>query len=265
MSTPRIRLLLAAVLLCTSVLPAHAMIALAPAPTTLMLYDDSLGSLPEAQGALTYFDDGFLFGGNAMRSVVPTVGTAYTTDALVRGGWTSTGAGTPLPELDRQAGFRLDFELDIVGESHANGNRAGFSVILLGADGHGIELGFWDDAVWAQSGPGFTQAESAAFASGAGEIAWGLEVVGDGYTLFADGNALLGGAVRDYAPAGFAPYTLANYLFLGDNTTSAGADIRLGTVSLTAYAPVPLPGALGLLVAGCGGLAAAARRARGSA
>ncbi|MEQ8660535.1 MAG: hypothetical protein RLW62_06935, partial [Gammaproteobacteria bacterium] len=85
------RRLLAALLLLIVTAPSPAMVALAPASAAgaVVLYDDSLGTLPEAQGALAYFDDGFLFGGSSTRTVRPGVGSAYVTDGTLRGGWTN--------------------------------------------------------------------------------------------------------------------------------------------------------------------------------
>lgn len=46
-------------------------------------------------------------------------------------------------------------------ETHNRPERAGFSVILLGADRRGIELGFWRDQVFAQADqPLFTRGEN---------------------------------------------------------------------------------------------------------
>ena len=54
------------------------------------------------------------------------------------------------------------------------------------------------------------------------------------------------------------PYTLPNYVFVGDDTGSADADITLGEVILTANIPVALPVPSGLVLL-LGGLLAMLR------
>ena len=64
--------------------------------------------------------------------------------------------------------------------------------------------------------------------------------MGDTYTLTANAEPLLTGPLRDYSAfAGFPdPYETPNFLFLGDNTTSAQARVRLRFVSVTGTEPV---------------------------
>ena len=93
-----------------------------------------------------------------------------------------------------------DPELAIADESHASSNRAGFSVILLGDDKKGIELGFWTDRIWAQSGPDFVQAEGAAYNT-ASTVLYDLSIRGLNYVLSANGNPILTGLTRDYTSA----------------------------------------------------------------
>ena len=56
-----------------------------------------------------------------------------------------------MPQLDRTAGYTVRFTAQVQEELHNNNNRAGFSVIVLSSDLKGIELGFWEDQVWAQA------------------------------------------------------------------------------------------------------------------
>ena len=63
--------------------------------------------------------------------------------------------------------------------------------------------------------------------------------------------ALLSGTLRDYTAFGF-PYTVPNFLFLGDNSARGSAISHLGEVSLS---PVPEPAAACLLALGPVGLA----------
>jgi hypothetical protein len=135
-----------------------------------------------------------------------------------------------MPQLDRTAGYTVRFTTQVLEENHSNNNRAGLSVIVLGSDLRGIELGFWEDQVWAQSGADFTHAETAALDTTTGLIAYELRILGNSYTL-TGGGATLSGSLRDYSAEG-PPYTLANFLFLGDDTTSASARIRLTKVDI---------------------------------
>jgi hypothetical protein len=140
-----------------------------------------------------------------------------------------------MPQLDRAAGYSVRFTAQVLAEAHNDNDRAGFSVIVLSNDLKGIELGFWQDQVWAQSGPQFTRAETVTLDTTAGLIAYELAIVGDSYTL-TGGSAMLSGLLRDYSSFG-DPYNRANFLFLGDDTSSAGARIRLAKVDIITTEP----------------------------
>ncbi len=228
-------------------------VQVAAAPVTL--FDDTLASLPGAQPWLLYASDSILGTGVATQSLIPGSGAGLVTDNGVAAGYSNTVPfvnsfkNPAFPVLDRLAGFRLSFELQVLGESHNNNNRAGFSVIALASDGLGIELGFWSNEIWAQAqSPLFTHAEGYAFDTGAAEHSYDLDIAAAGYTLSAGGVTLGSGALRDYSAFGGAPYTLSNYVFLGDNTGSAGADIVLGRVQLETGTLVPVPPSLLLLL-----------------
>lgn len=214
------------------------------------LYDDAQGNLPDDQPWLFYADDSILSGGSAAQNATAN-GVNLATDANVSAGYSNyipivnnlkNGA---FPILDRNSGFELNFELQVVSEMHVSNDRAGFSVILLAEDSRGIELGFWEDEIWAQNDtPLFTRGESVAFDTTAGEVDYEVRVVGDQYFLSADGNLLLSDSLRDYSSFG-VPYSLGSYLFLGDNTGSAGANINLGRVTIS---PIPEPSGAYLVI-----------------
>ncbi len=63
--------------------------------------------------------------------------------------------------------------------------------------------------------------------------------MGDSYTL-ASGGHILSGPLRDYSTSGW-PYTTPNFLFLGDDTSSAGAQIRLALVAIDLHTATPTP------------------------
>ncbi|MCA9036279.1 MAG: hypothetical protein KDA91_14180 [Planctomycetaceae bacterium] len=205
----------------------------------IVLYDDATMQLPQDQAWLTYAASGLV-----TQSVVAGTGVRLTTSDAVAAGYSNrnllgTLKNPGFPSLDRNSGFSLDFELQIHAESHTSADRAGFSAIVLADDGMGIELGFWQDQVWAQSAsPLFTHAESANFDTTAAEVAWSLSILGNTYALFGDSALVLSGSLRNYSAVGIPPYTGSNFLFLGDNTTNASADFTLGSVSISA---VPEP------------------------
>jgi len=134
----------------------------------------------------------------------------------------------------------------MLSESHANANRAGFSIILLADDKRGIELAFWTNTIFAQAdSPLFTHAEETNYPTMAAFVEFALTFHATNYVLSADGAPILAGPVRDYtAFSGFPnPYSTANFIFFGDDTTSAGGAVNLKKVVLvTAPTLFALPG-----------------------
>jgi hypothetical protein len=231
----------------------------------IVLYDNTAGNLPQDQQWLTYI-------GVASVSS-PADGVTVDTrafDLLAAGYFNHSLNATPddwslkdpaFPSLDPSLGFTLGFELQILDEDHVSSDRAGFSVILLGQDLLGIELGFWEGEIWAQSGPSFTHAEGAPYNTTLERVLYELTIVGTSYFLRADGNQLLTGATRDYSPAtpNPDPYGTPNMLFLGDDTGSAGAQFTLGGLTLTPNA-APAPPVWALLLGGIAWLGRASSR-----
>ena len=209
---------------------------------TLVLYDAASGDVPSTSVmsftdfppgvALQVFSDG--------ATVVDT--TISGTDTYA--GWVASEATTPgFPILDRTVGVRVNFTVQVESEAHANNDRAGFSVIILGNDAKGIELSFWENEIWVKSDDGtgglFKHGEGIAFATNA-LTEYQVTFMGDTYILISNAEPLLTGPLRDYSAfAGFPdPYEAPNFLFLGDNTTSAQARVRLRFVSVTGMEPV---------------------------
>ncbi len=218
----------------------------------IVLYNGT--GLPSSQSWLSYASNGLLNGGTSTQTQVAS-GVRLQTDGPVSAGY---GSYTPFaqlqnaafPVLNRANGFELSFSLAIAAESHTSNDRAGFSVILLGSDSQGIEVGFWDSQVWAQN-VGFTRGESFNIATTTPRD-YRLRIESDTYRLFAGSDQLLTGAVRNYSAFG-PPYSLPNMLFLGDNTSSGMADVTLGAITLQSnLAAVPEPSSSMLLI-GAGG------------
>lgn len=166
--------------------------------------------------------------------------------------------------LDAAAGFTLDFTLRIDAASTLRDERAGFSLLFVGqAPSQSLELGFGTDSVFAyrydaaQADP-FTRGAGASFAAGLLHD-YRLTVQGGTAALAIDGRPALTTALQDYSAQGL-PYSRANQVFFGDDTTSASAAVALGRIGITSPVPEPASSALWLLA-----LAAAPlwRRVRG--
>jgi hypothetical protein len=137
--------------------------------------------------------------------------------------------------LDRAFGFAIEFVVRVAEEEHSSEDRAGFSVIVLDQEARGIELGFWEDRVFAQADePLFTRAEEASLDWSAGALRFSLVFQQTGYTLHRDGVLLLAGLLRDYSAftGFFDVYETPNFLFFGDDTTSAAAKAELRRIAL---------------------------------
>ncbi len=268
----------------------------------LTLYDGTANLLITAAGSAPggpWFDyrDTSALRGTANQSA-GSGGTTLTTDIPISAGYSNyrfTQQSTSLtnitfipsqinpttfPTLDRNAGYVLSFSTQVNRETRstsANKNndgkddRAGFSVIVIGNDLRGIELGFWENRIWAQedgtsqtnpalepdSAPAsnfrtlFTQAEFVEVNTTA-LTSYNLAILGNSYTLFGNGTPLLSGSLRDYTA--FVPptlsippfqvtlpdlYSLPNFIFFGDNTPSAAASFKINAVSLATNAPLP--------------------------
>jgi len=138
--------------------------------------------------------------------------------------------------LNRDRGFAIRFEAQVSAEAHANNNRAGFSVIVLADDVRGIELGLWTNKIFAQSdSPLFTHAEDAICLT-TNWVNYTLVITGTNYSLRADDVPLLSGPVRDYSAFSglINPYRTPDFVFFGDDTTSAAASAAIRKVSLIA-------------------------------
>ncbi|MGI2901777.1 choice-of-anchor Y domain-containing protein [Tolypothrix sp. VBCCA 56010] len=218
---------------------------------SLSLYNGASAGTPNQQGYLAFE---VLPSGSSTQSSI-TNGTKLTSIQNGLAGYSNYNSLQPtlvnssFPTLNRTNGFTINFQVKLNSESHSSDNnkdglidRAGFSVIAIGNDKKGIELGFWTDEIWAQeSNPLFTHSkterktfDTTTFKS------YELSVLGDTYKLSANGSGILTGKVKDYSAFNHAgtlpydPYETPNFLFFGDNTTSAKAEIELKSISVVA-------------------------------
>lgn len=232
----------------------------------VILYDGALGGTPHAANQnMVYQPVGFNIIENYDNVSASTV--LSTTALKANQAGYSPDYNKPAIQsavvLDRSKGYVVKFTVRVNTEDHSGsdkngdniGDRAGFSVIVLSSDTAqnsglktGIELGFWTDQIWAQEDGAalFTHAEgSSTFPTTTGLIAYDLEIVGSKYALYSGGNLILSGPLRDYTAATVPPgapvnpYLIPNFIFLGDDTTSASATIQLSKVSVDTTPLVP--------------------------
>lgn len=212
---------------------------------TTVLYDAASGGTPDTQ-AMEYATYGENY---TASSAVQTYETGATTLDTTADMGDYAGYGV-LPEnaitLDATQGFEMTFTVQVTAEAHDNEDRSGFNVILLDQNAKGIEVGFYTDTIYARHGNGanlFDHAEEISFDT-TNQTTYTLEIVDSTYALTAAGMPTLTGTVRDYSdnvvdpppfpfPTPPDPYEQPNFIFLGDNTTSGQAEIRLWEVTLT--------------------------------
>jgi hypothetical protein len=222
----------------------------------VILYNAGLGSTPGIQGWLAAGV------GNSATETPTGVATRLDTTAVRTDqfGYFSEdpllGSGTHSGLLlDASAGYTIRFDLHVLSEGHDDNDRAGFSMVAISQDiTRGLELAFFEDEVWAYNA-GFSHGEGAAFDTTAGMVQYDYTVSGSSYSLMANGSPLLSGSLRNYNPTGlnalFDPYDNPSFLFFGDDTTRADADVLLGDIEVNPPLDmaVPEPGtALPLLI-----------------
>ena len=253
--------------------------ALNASAAPIVLYDATLGNTPAQQSWLGAGDGSFQIPfHNGAGTVMDT-----TADSDARFGYFSedplfgTAQHPQLPTLSRQQGFEVSFSLQVLDENHAlrddNGDgkydRAGFSLIVISNDLAGIEIGFFEDKIWAyedglsNAANLFTQAESVGLDTTQFND-YTLRGTNTGYSLFLNGTSILSGDWRTYNTNTLFPYDNPSSLFFGDNTTSASSHVVLGSINVESGpfpppTPVPLPPAAILILAGSVMLRAARR------
>lgn len=220
-----------------SCLIALASLCVSAPATAGVLYDGSLNTTPVDQG-LPYASIPFL-------NYYVTAGgmtTLDTTPADNNGIYAGFITQSAEP-LDRTAGYTLRFDIRVASSDFASSSRAGFSVIALSSDLKGIELGFHANEIFAQGdSPLFVRSEDVAFDTAAAMTRYDLEVLGNNYTLKADGITKLAGALRDYTAfvGTIDPYETPNLLFFGDDTTSARGRTEISYIATAVPEPTAI-------------------------
>ena len=224
------------------------------AGASISLYDGTQAGLPQTQGWLAY---------QALLGTKPTLdgGTIGPTKLDTTAGGSNTEeagfsnynasalsyslANASFPTLAPATGFDLTFNMKLDSESHSGStDRAGFSVILLGTDDYGVELGFWAGQIWAQSAT-FTHTveQESTLDPTSGFFQYDIHIQGSAYTLSENGHQILTGPTRYYgATDAFPPYITPNFVFLGDDTTSAQGIAEIQSVGIAV--PEPASGVL---------------------
>lgn len=221
-----------------------------------LLYDSLLTSTPDGQGWLAYASTnpfttrqslGSETNGSGETIRYTRLTTRYSTTATTaRAGHSNyqplsaSLVNKTFPVLNRSLGFNLSFRLRINDEMHSSIDRAGYSVTLLGSDSKGVELGFWKDEIWAQrDGTSlFTHSiTERALRATTQWVSYDLLVLGDKYYLSANSSVILQGTTKNYgafnhvaAGLPYDSYEQTNFLFLGDNTSSAGSSSDLASL-----------------------------------
>ena len=232
-----------------------------------LLYDGSSGVTPDNNAWNWNYAS---LGGTASNTASGGAAILDTTssDAISAGYGKSLGFA-----LDASRGFTVRFDAQLVSENHSNANadkdldgtadRAGFSVLVLDSDKKGVELAFWQTEIWPQSSVFLhnTGAERAFFDPTSAMNHYDLRLSNSGYSLTVNNGVtpILSGSLRDYSAGPAIPYSNANYLFFGDDTTSANARVKIARIELS----TPEPGTWVLFVSSAmGGMVLLRRRRR---
>ncbi len=189
---------------------------------------------------------------NVVNLPIPTGNGGFdsTQDLKITGGYSSYNNDGQLnpqfPTLDHNTGFTIDFDAKVNTESHNSNDQAGFDVVALDNFRLGIELGFWNNQIWAKQITFPSDGSVSLIHDNVEQVArdttvatrYELSIVDNTYKLFADGSPILTGNIKNYTPykttdLAYNPYQKPNYFFIGDNSATAGANIDLPFVGVS--------------------------------
>jgi hypothetical protein len=240
----------------SAALAACAAVIFGASTQALTIYDGALNTAPESQGLLAFSS----LTPSTYRTVSPGKVTFNSGANSNQVGWANNLfplGNFPLagyPTFDSTQGFVLGFDMKVLSESHDNNDRSGFSILLLDSNHTGVQLEFWTNEVWAQtlSGTNFVHGEGSAFTT-TNQTHYDLEIHNGTYQLFANNSQILTGSTRDYLPGDATPdpYGLANYLFVGDTTTSATASAEISSLTLVPEPTCAMLLGAGMMFLGC--------------
>jgi hypothetical protein len=194
----------------------------------IVLYDASPGTDPDQQGWI-FLSSTF----SQSQTVRFTENGIHTFSTLANLSESAGYFGNQHPRIDllsAENGFAVEIELQILDEQHQSENRGGFNIIILSDDGTGVELAFWEDSVWVYNTQ-FEIEERAEYNTTDRLTRYRIEFANRQYFIFADDQPLFSGPLRDYSPSGI-PYSYKNFIFFGDDTSSAGAEVNISRIVL---------------------------------
>ncbi|MEK0188448.1 Calx-beta domain-containing protein, partial [Microcoleus anatoxicus] len=218
---------------------------------TNVVYNGLLRNTPSEQGWLNFTNLNAATPGVIASEIFSGNGVNLNSTAAnnIYAGYSNNPLNPSLSILDRHSGFSISFNLQIISESRTNPNRAGFNIIAVTSDRKAIEIGFQQLSatsgnIFAQGdgitpNPGgqinslFVAAENVAYDTNLATN-YTLKVQGANYFFYDESEVILTGPLRDYTAFSgpIDPYETPNFIFLGDDTTSAQANINLTRVSM---------------------------------
>lgn len=217
---------------------------------TLLMGTLSANAVPLYQGLKTPNQTPNQQGWRYLKTPFPTApsATATSNGVVLDSGNSSNYAGyfiQPPFNLDRTRGYAISFNIKINSESHSRDERAGFSVIVVSnqisgeTQPYALELGFWENRIFALNADA-SRGENISFNNKDTVRHFVLHIKDGRYQLFerlANGP-IMQGSLRQYTaytpPRGFPnPYTTPNLVFMGDDTTSATANVTISNVYAT--------------------------------
>lgn len=212
-------------------------LSIASLASATVLYQGNGSSTPVDQGYFLYISGASTT--NTTSGGVTTLNS--TADNADQPGWGKNIFNGSFPTMDRTGnGYVVSLDMTVLAQNTTSNDRAGISLIALSSDHMGVEIAFFTNEVWAYnfSAPStFTHGEGHALNTTAATT-YDLAIHGSTYELFAGGNSILTGALRDYSPHG-APYTINNFIWLGDDTTESGGSFQFTRLEVNNATPEP--------------------------